>query len=386
MEEFKINFVQLIVICGIIQGVIFTILLPFRKTNFRANCMLALFLFSVSFTLFTSLVLDFGLYDKFPELHWLPMSLTFWLGPSLYFYILFLTKPNYHFKKLDLLHFAPIIFNYFHSIYHLVLGRANPYPLLHNFTEAMETYGILSIIIYFLLILRIVKKYQNSIFDKVSNLEFVTLKWIRELILVVFISLAIVWIFIFIDFRVLIDYRLEYYDTVFFQYDNALKLINVISLYWLGIRGYFQMSIYPFESSKNGLKPEVIPTETEKVQPGNIDLLLQAMKKDKLYLNPTLSLRMLEEKINLPARDISRTLNLGLQKNFYYFVNEYRVEEAKRRLSMPEYDHLSVLGIAFDSGFNSKATFNRIFKEIIGESPSQFRKKIQEGRSGVSGK
>lgn len=375
MPAFQINIIQVFIICGILQGLIFCVLFLFRKTNIRANAMLALFLFSVSFTLFISLVLDFQWYNSYPWLHWLPFSLTFWLGPSFYFYIRFISRPDYRFRKIDFWHFAPVVFNYFHSIYHLILGRTDPYPKLHNFTEALETYGILSMVIYFVLALRLIQKYELSILDNVSNLDQITLKWLKEFIVVVFASLFFVLAFILIDFSLLIDFRKEYSSTYFFKYDDLIKSINVVSLYWLGIRGYFQQSILrPYPKGKNFGK--MIPSmDQEKISDAHVELLIQSMKKEKLYLIPSLNLSTLEEKINLPAREISRTLNIGLGKNFYYFVNEYRIKEAQQRLADPQYDHLTVLGVAFDSGFNSKATFNRIFKELTGESPSQYRKK-----------
>ncbi len=373
MPSFQINFIQIFIVCGILQGLVYCVLLLFRKANFRANLMLALFLFSVSFTLFTSLILDFGWYNTYPWLHWLPFSLTFALGPSLFFYVRFLSMPEYRFRSVDFWHFVPIVFNYFHSVYHLVLGRSNPYPQLHNFTEALETYGILTMAFYFLFAIRSIKKYEILILDRVSNLEHFTLRWLKEFIMVVFASLILIVVFIVLDFSLLIDFRREYSGTYFFEFDGLLKSINVVCLYWLGIRGYFQQPIARSYTAGKGLKDH-FPVLQKEVSKTNIGLLIRAMEDEKLYLIPSLSLSMLEERIGLPAREISRTLNLGLQKNFYYFVNEYRVKEAKNRLSDPQYDHLTVLGIGFDSGFSSKATFNRIFKELTGESPSQFRK------------
>ncbi len=378
MPEFQLNLIQLFISFGILQGLVFCILLIFRRTNFRANLMLTLFLVSVSFTLFTSLILDFGWYNTHPWLHWLPFSLTFWLGPSLYFYVRFLAMPEYRFRKIDFLHFVPVIFNYFHSIYHLILGRAVPYPKLHNFTEALETYGILAMAVYFVFALRLIRKYERSILNTTSNLQHITLKWLKEFIVVVFASLFLILAFIMLDFSLLIDFRKEYSSTLFFKYDELLKSINVVSLYWLGIRGYFQQSILPIRSVEKDFGKTKTSTQQEKVSEVHIHLLLESMEKEKLYLDPSLNLRMLEEKIDLPARDISRTLNIGLEKNFYYFVNEYRVKEARERLSDPRFNHLSVLGIAFDAGFSSKATFNRMFKELTGVSPSYYRKTSQK--------
>ena len=66
-------------------------------------------------------------------------------------------------------------------------------------------------------------------------------------------------------------------------------------------------------------------------------------------------------------------MNLELKKNFYTFVNELRIEEVKEKLRDPKNDNLKILSLAYDSGFNSKATFNRIFKQYVGLTPLEFK-------------
>jgi AraC-like DNA-binding protein len=85
-----------------------------------------------------------------------------------------------------------------------------------------------------------------------------------------------------------------------------------------------------------------------------------------------LTLSVLAERIGLNASQLSYLVNNGFQQNFNDFVNTYRVEEVKRKLNLPDYQHLSLLGVAFESGFNSKATFNRAFKKLTGNAPSQY--------------
>jgi AraC-like DNA-binding protein len=100
--------------------------------------------------------------------------------------------------------------------------------------------------------------------------------------------------------------------------------------------------------------------------------LLLCMQNDKLYLNPTLSLADLSEKMNLPSHHITQTLNEHARTNFYDFVNEFRVEEFKGKIKSGEAQEFSLLGIAFDCGFNSKSSFNRIFKKFTTQSPSEY--------------
>ena len=98
------------------------------------------------------------------------------------------------------------------------------------------------------------------------------------------------------------------------------------------------------------------------------------MINNQLFLDPNLDLKMLSELIVYSEKQISNALNHQLNKNFYTFVNEYRIKEVKKRLIDPEMTHFTILSIAYDSGFNSKSTFNRIFKEQTRRTPNQFKK------------
>jgi AraC-like DNA-binding protein len=101
--------------------------------------------------------------------------------------------------------------------------------------------------------------------------------------------------------------------------------------------------------------------------------LLKLMEEKKPYLDPGLTLPQVAEMMEVPPHNLSQVINERMEQNFYQFVNSYRLEEAKRRLSHPDTLYDKLIKIAFDSGFNSLPTFNRVFKDLIGESPSQYR-------------
>ena len=98
------------------------------------------------------------------------------------------------------------------------------------------------------------------------------------------------------------------------------------------------------------------------------------MQRDKPYLNPDLTIQDLSDTLDISRHHITQVINEQLKKNFYMFVNEFRVEEAKQRMADQHNDHLTMLAIAYDSGFNSKSGFNSIFKRVTGLTPSQYRK------------
>ena len=98
----------------------------------------------------------------------------------------------------------------------------------------------------------------------------------------------------------------------------------------------------------------------------------QVMVNEKLYLNPELTLSELSDKVESHNSLISNVINTKFQKNFNDFVNEFRVNVFKEKIKDPKLQHLTLLAIAFDCGFNSKSTFNRAVKKVTGEMPSAF--------------
>ncbi|XHR97182.1 helix-turn-helix domain-containing protein [Mucilaginibacter sp. UC70_90] len=104
------------------------------------------------------------------------------------------------------------------------------------------------------------------------------------------------------------------------------------------------------------------------------------MKANLYYQDPELNLRSLAEKLDLHPNELSRIINTVLKKSFNDFINEYRVADVARKMQDPAYDHLTLLGIAFESGFNSKTTFNRTFKQMTGKNPAEYKLELKKER------
>ena len=101
------------------------------------------------------------------------------------------------------------------------------------------------------------------------------------------------------------------------------------------------------------------------------------MSEDKPYLNSDLTLNDLSEKLEISSHNLSEILNTQLNQNFFDFVNQYRIDEVKKNLADQKMDHLTLLSIAFDAGFNSKSGFNAIFKRYTNLTPSQYRQTVR---------
>ncbi|NOW96120.1 ABC transporter permease [Mucilaginibacter sp. SG564] len=104
--------------------------------------------------------------------------------------------------------------------------------------------------------------------------------------------------------------------------------------------------------------------------------LKETVAAGRFYTDPDLALATLAVQLGIHPHELSKIMNLGLKKNFSDFINEFRVRETIRKMRDPAYDHLNLLGIAYESGFNSKTTFNRVFREITGKTPLEYKKEV----------
>lgn len=102
--------------------------------------------------------------------------------------------------------------------------------------------------------------------------------------------------------------------------------------------------------------------------------LLDYMKEEKPYLNPDLNIAKLSKMLDVTPEYLSKVINTRLNKNFFDFVNRHRVDEFKEKCRDVNNKNLTIIGLAYDCGFNSKATFNRVFKNVVGSTPSEYVK------------
>jgi AraC-like DNA-binding protein len=100
--------------------------------------------------------------------------------------------------------------------------------------------------------------------------------------------------------------------------------------------------------------------------------LIQLIDSEKLFLDSRLSIKTVADKLGISVNHLSQVINQQSGKNFFKFINEYRVEEAKKLLLDQSNQKYTILAIAYDCGFNSKSSFNTIFKQYTGKTPSDY--------------
>ncbi len=155
-----------------------------------------------------------------------------------------------------------------------------------------------------------------------------------------------------------------FYQTYWFYGTCILCVLAMgIGIHWLRVRQIIIRERKKYEKAR-------LTSETAEKY---LKRLLHYMESKKPYLDPDISLHKLSEDINIPHHYLSQVINARLDRNFYDFINFYRIGEARKILSDSK-NHLPILGVAFEVGFNSKSAFNRAFKKNVNMTPSDFKK------------
>ena len=179
---------------------------------------------------------------------------------------------------------------------------------------------------------------------------------------------------------------LVYFDFVNFESSVPIILFSFsILIYIIGYKGLKQPLIFSqkdsieFQNQQEQLTP-VRNTEkyiksklpAEKAEE-HLNSLLHIMETKKLYTNENLKLRDIADELSVSTHHLSQVINEKLDQNFFDFINSYRVEAARKMLIDKKYEHLTILGIAFEVGFNSKSSFYNTFKKYFNVSPTQYK-------------
>jgi AraC-like DNA-binding protein len=364
------DFLFTLILLGSIQGVIICGLLLFSKKRLLSSRLLAGIIGLLSLPGFHLYFHYKGGYEinRLTEfIHDItPMVIIMPIGPLIYFYVQSLTNPQFRFGKKQKLHFLPVLIDLIPKLAGGVLyismatGHAvwtrNEYTMLDDiYNQYADIPRWFSASIYLFYAIR----YLISRTDKHNLLTIKTQRWLR-----VFTGLLagfqLIWLLYLVPYIIPASSEQLLKAVDWFP----IYIPMTILVYWLGIQGYLT------SFKLNG------PSKHD--QPGWVDSawqrLNQSMEQDRLYLDPALNLARLAEHTGLSTRQISELLNQHRSTNFNAFINHYRVEEFKSQLASSQASQFTITGLAMKCGFNSPATFQRIFKQYTGMAPSAFLK------------
>ncbi len=358
---------------GISQSFFAGLLISTKKPFTNANKILAAWVFLIcvelTFALINSTVIEMYSFH----------FVSFTYGPFLYLYICFMVNPRKKFNWLSLLHFIPFITFFIISVIFRsmpLLRDLRSFFVPDKFISLRIVYStamLMSVTVYSILAFILIRKHQKNLKNLVSfTSNVMTLNWLK--ILSISFYLAFLILFILGGLNMIGD--IIPFDPYFVVFGFISAFSFVYSFY--GIR---QPVIFVPEIETNGddkKEPEKYIRSGLKDDQAQeyLEKLISVMETDKPFLNRDLSIHDLSIITGIPRHHITQVLNEVHGKNFFTFINEYRVEEVIARFNDPANNNFTILAIAFDSGFNSKATFNSIFKLQTGMTPSEYREKL----------
>ncbi|CAL2060840.1 putative transmembrane protein. transcriptional regulator, AraC family [Tenacibaculum sp. 190524A05c] len=218
---------------------------------------------------------------------------------------------------------------------------------------------------------QILKKYRLEVRNNYSFTKNIDLKWLS-----IWVNGFIV--FIFVD---LISGGVLLTNTSL-KFILILNLTYLTSLIWyMGYYGLNQTQVFLFqEISQKPAKPQQKQITQDLESLKNLEDKFELLfTKNQLFKEQNLTLLQTAKELEISDKKLSNFLNSHLQTTFYDYVNSHRIEYFKKSIQNGKSNHLTLLAIAFDSGFNSKATFNRVFKQKEGMTPFQFKKQFEKG-------
>ena len=355
-------------------SVTFFLLLWFtRKANRSANRFLAIALAIAALWITRILAIDIRLVAYVSFWSRLPLQFSLALGPLIFFYVLRITQPDYKFRRKDLLHFSPLLLEL--SAYVLETGEsiktgASTYDTLtfQRLNPVLQLLAFISVIIYLYRCYKLIENFYQQLKFNGGDRYRHELRWLHNLLT----GFGLLWL-LWIPF-IAVDYFYYNYQLGVQTY-YSLYLLLISTIIWMAARAFLRPEIGIPGDTVSILKP-LPPAELK--QKGI--WLKKVVKETRYYQDPELSLRSLAEKLDLHTHELSRIINTVLKKSFNDFIGEYRVADVVQKMQDPAYDHITLLGIAFESGFNSKTTFNRTFKQMTGKSPAEYKIHLKKER------
>ena len=376
-----------IIILGIVQAFFLSLLIFSKKKKVIADNVLAVWFLFVGLHLLFSYFSFIELGLKYPYLLGISNFFPLLQGPFLFIYTSVIISKKQKFSSYHLLHGIPYLiitifccFDFYFLPaeeklkYYFEIGDSPPIMYAIAFWLAVINGPIYVVLSFFKL-----KDHKKSIGENFSYTDKINLNWLKYVLL----GLAIVWIIVVIS-KIAVEINKDLVEIG----DIPIVLSLVILVFFLGFFGFKQSAIYT-DSVVKKTETKLSDNEgtdkkqTERYQNINIsqDVVNQYIKKifefmdsKKPYLDNKLTLAKLSESLDISTNHLSYIINEKLSKKFYYFINEYRVQKVKDSLKDEKFKNLTLLSIALESGFNSKSSFNDVFKKITGQTPSEYLK------------
>ncbi len=371
------KYINIIVVFGLVINAIIIWLLA-QKDKIELSQKILIVFFVVIIFLLTSLLAEL---NDFLILFILTFNISdaisLIIGPLILLYVRSLFIENKGLVKKNLVHFIyPVFYILVITLPMLILNVLDIKVLIYEQIEFFLDNNVFIATIYENIILFAYTCFSFKLFFKYikatkfvySNIEETNFNWIKYLLYGIFIiNIYDAISIIFSSFYE--DYTSESFFTV--------VVLLVLFLYYLGYKGVNHSKILVPDFLLQPLKKQktkVVLKIDEKESEIEIQKIIDIILEKSLFIDKNLSLSKLAKETNLTDKKLSTIINQQMKTTFYDLINTYRLAEFKRRILLEKYENITILGVAYDCGFKSKSTFNRLFKLHNGISPSVYKK------------
>jgi AraC-like DNA-binding protein len=374
-----------IILTGAINGLFFILLLKRKPNNSVSDRILMLWMGIISLQLafYYDNLSNAPIFPGYLQL--LGFSLPLINSLVLYFYIRSLSigagvkLKNIWFHLLPFLTFSCIaFFLYYNSQNYLYLKDG--FPHFSNALSPGVIYSLTALLAlvpgcYVVLSFRLLLRHQKQLPDNYSYTEKINLNWLKWIV----VSLLVLFIGLFLFIKFGVSYGLVGYPNLF----AVVGAILTGYVFFIGFCGLQQDGVFNGDITiPDGLNQDILTANyknsglSDEKAAEIFTRLKIYMDKAKPFLKEDLSLTMLAGELGITTNQLSQVINQKSGSNFFNFVNSYRVEAVKEKFKDPALAAYSILGIAYDSGFRSKSSFNKIFKETTGQTPLECRREV----------
>ena len=324
----------------------------------------------------------FLVYPHFSRLSWL---LPLLYGPLILLLTQSITDPDFRLHRRQWLSLLPFAVYFFVLLPYFALPAAHKLAYLSDSRlVAQQDFGWMNTLTNYLhvgfVVGALVTFYRNlrKRTDHFSNSELIDVHWLKEFLWIV----LSVMLFSVVTFYAR-KYRIAYFGSIY----PAHFLLVVLLVYWIAFKLLHEKTAltpapalpqaHPAHEAEPAIK-YAKSSLTDAVSDDIARRITTLMHSEKPYLDNNLTLVELAARLDIPRHQLSQVINTAFGVNFFEFVNQYRLQEFKIQALDASNQHLSLLGIALECGFNSKATFNQAFKKLEGTTPSDFVRKSRE--------
>lgn len=344
------------------------------------NLFLALFLLACA-AIPLDLLINFGAEFRNVALEISPnlfyvFGFAYWLdGPLLLWYTRSVLYKNYHPKKPELLFLLPFLaYLCYEIIFYYSLSPETKLALQQGYNLATAP-KYMNYVTFFREVFRFafgiaclieIRRYRATIRDTFSDVQAIDFRWLN-LLVIGFLLLRVLTVIMAAMLLATIHFGFS------MNFGSVGLTVNYLTFLLISMLIFFSLK---HSSVVGGMEEQYKAGawERERFDEAHIQKLLDYMEREKPYLQHSLTIDQLADQVGMSSRLLSSIMNRYFKRNFFEFINQYRIEEAKRLLGQRG---MSVLDVLYAAGFNSKSTFNMLFKKSVGMPPSDYRKKVR---------